>query len=67
MLDDLGEVWQMGCGPVVCPGTALQRSMSDYSRQIDRHPLLVPLLTYGGGGLFVLSWVFLLYKVLSAG
>ena len=57
--------WATGCGPVVCPGTALQSSMSSYSRWIDRHPLLVPLATYVLGGLFVISWGVLLYRALA--
>ena len=50
------RAWQMGCGPVVCPGTAIQRSMSGYGRWIDRHPLVIPLLTYAGLGLFLGSY-----------
>jgi len=31
---------------VVCPGTALQRGISGWSKWIDRHPVLTPLLSY---------------------
>ncbi len=57
--------WQTGCGPVVCPGTALQRGMAGYTRWIDRRPLLVPLVTYAGLGLLALSYVALLARHLG--
>jgi serine/threonine protein kinase len=52
--------WQEGCGPVVCPGTALQRGMSRSIRWIDRWPFAAPLLAYvllalAAGG--IVGWV----------
>jgi eukaryotic-like serine/threonine-protein kinase len=43
-LEESLQSWQEGCGPLVCPGTALQRGMTGGVRWIDRHPRLAPAL-----------------------
>ncbi|HNT28576.1 MAG TPA: hypothetical protein PKH10_10410, partial [bacterium] len=44
-LEEVLQDWMEGNAPVVCPGTAMQRGLSRYSRWIDRHPVFVPAFT----------------------
>jgi eukaryotic-like serine/threonine-protein kinase len=48
------QLWLEGRSPIVCPGTAMQRGLSTYSRWIDRHPVSLPLVSLFAG-LFVLQ------------
>jgi serine/threonine-protein kinase len=43
--DDL-QLWQDGRAPVICSGTFLQRALGAWSRQIDQHTYLGPLVSY---------------------
>jgi serine/threonine protein kinase len=55
-LNEALQEWLEGRSPVVCPGTLIQRGLSELGCLIDRHPVAVPALTLAlGFAAFALS------------
>jgi eukaryotic-like serine/threonine-protein kinase len=57
------QLWVEGKAPVVCLGTFMQRALGTFSLWIDRHPVLLPLVTIGAFAL-LLFWISTLTTVL---
>ena len=54
-LDDHLQAWIEGKNPIVCPGTCMQRGMSESRDLIDQHPVLIPLVVITAAVL-ALAW-----------